>query len=126
MSIAPAGTLSAGFVIGGNTSRTVLIRATGPTLAAAPFNLTGTMPDPMLTLYALNGANPGIIATNAGWGGDPQIAQVSSSVGAFALASSSSADSVLLLTLSPGSYTAQVTSVTGAGGKALVEVFEAP
>jgi len=33
---------------------------------------------------------------------------------------------VLLVTLPPGNYTAQVNSVSAAGGKALVEVFEVP
>ena len=40
--------LIAGFVIGGSTSRTVLIRASGPALI--PFGVTGTLPDPMLQL----------------------------------------------------------------------------
>lgn len=124
--IAPGATLTAGFVIGGDTPLTVLARATGPSLAAAPFNLAGTMPDPMLTLNAVSGATPGIVATDAGWGGDPQIAQVSAEIGAFALSGQTSADSVLLVTLPPGDYTAQVTSATGAGGKALVEIFEVP
>jgi hypothetical protein len=46
-----------------------------------------------------------------------------SSVGAFALTASSK-DSVLLLTLVPGNYTAQVTGVSGTTGVALVEVYE--
>lgn len=38
--------LRAGFVIGGATSRQVLIRTIGPTLAVAPFDVGGAMTDP--------------------------------------------------------------------------------
>ena len=42
--------LFAGFVIGGSTSITVLIRASGPAIGAAPFDVPGTLADPQLTL----------------------------------------------------------------------------
>jgi probable HAF family extracellular repeat protein len=41
--------LIAGFVIGGTTARTVLIRASGPALQA--FGVSGTLPDPELQLF---------------------------------------------------------------------------
>ena len=41
--------LVAGFVIGGSTSKTVLIRASGPALGA--FGLSGTLADPQLQLF---------------------------------------------------------------------------
>jgi len=44
-------------------------------------------------------------------------------VGAFSLPSGSQ-DAAMTLTLSPGAYTAQVTSQGGASGAALVEVYE--
>jgi hypothetical protein len=82
------------------------------------------MADPQVTLYSSVGSIP--LASNAGWGGDPQLAAASSSAGAFAFASTSSLDSAVLITLAPGGYTAVVSSVSGGGGVALVEVYEIP
>jgi YVTN family beta-propeller protein len=115
------GILIAGFVISGSTSQTVLIRASGPALAA--FNVSGLLPDPMLQLY--DGSQT-LIAANFGWGGNPQIASVAASVGAFKWPSSTSDDSAILVTLPPGSYTAQVSGDTGDQGIALVEVYAVP
>jgi|GEM_PF-951743 len=122
----PSGTLTAGFVIGGSTSKTVLVRASGPALAQAPFSLTGTMPDPQLTIHATLAGQDTVLAANAGWGGDPQIATAAGSVYAFAYTSAASHDAAVLLTLPPGSYTAQVSSVSGVGGTVLAEVYEVP
>jgi hypothetical protein len=58
-----AGGLTAGFVIAGNGSKTVLIRAAGPTLGAAPFDLSGTAADPRLALYFGSAS----IASNDDW-----------------------------------------------------------
>jgi hypothetical protein len=112
--------LIAGFAIGGSTARTVLIRASGPALAA--FGVSGTLPDPQLQLYS--GTN--ILDSNDGWGGDPEIASAATSVGAFAWSSSTSNDSAILVTLPPGPYTAQVSGASGDTGIALVEVYEVP
>jgi hypothetical protein len=121
-----SGVLTAGFVIGGLTSKTALVRASGPALQLAPFNLTGVMPDPQLTVHAnLNGQDV-VLAANAGWGGNSEITQTANLVYAFAWTNHSSSDSAVLLTLPPGSYTAQVSSVSGVAGTALVEVYEVP
>ncbi len=112
--------LIAGFVIGGNTARTVLLRAVGPTLAV--FGVTDTLADPRLQLFS--GAT--MVAENDNWGGDPGLTSVGDSVGAFRLASSTSSDAVILATLPPGSYTAQVSGSNGGTGVALVEVYEVP
>jgi hypothetical protein len=112
--------LIVGFVVGGSTARTVLIRASGPALAG--FGLTGTLPDPKLGLFT--GTTE--ITSNAGWGGNAQITTVANTVGAFTWGSPSSADSALLVTLAPGAYTAEVSGVSGDTGIALVEVYEVP
>lgn len=120
--IATGTTLSAGFVIGGGvTARTVLIRAIGPTLGAAPFNLGGVMADPKLELYQAGT----LVAVNDNWGGDAQLTAIGNSVGAFAVSNAASRDAILLLTLAPGPYAAVVSGI-GAGGSALVEVYEVP
>jgi hypothetical protein len=110
--------LTAGFVIGGTTSRTVLVRAVGPTLGA--FGVGGTMSDPKVELYA--GSN--LLASNDNWGGDPQLNTAASSVGAFPF--SDAKDAMLLITLPPGAYSAQVSGANGSSGSALVEVYEVP
>ena len=118
----PAGTvLTAGFVLGGGTARTVLVRAMGPSLT--PFGLPASqvLGDPRLALF--DGASRRI-AGNDNWGGDPQLAAAGEAVGAFRPLAADSTDAMILLTLPPGSYTAQV---TGPGaGTALVEVYEVP
>ena len=46
--------LTAGFVIGGTTPKQVVIRAVGPTIGAAPFNVAGALADPQLTIFGPN------------------------------------------------------------------------
>lgn len=123
LTILPAGgTLSAGFVLGGSTSRTVLIRAIGPTLAG--LGITGLMADPKLTLVTSNGT---FVVGNQGWGGDPVLASIAVQAGGFAFASPSSLDSAVLVTLQPGTlYTAEATSASGGGGEVLIEIYEVP
>ena len=113
----------AGFVIGGTTAKTVLIRASGPTLALSPYSVTGTLPDPALTLTNISSTPNVIVATNTVWGGDPEIAAAATQVGAFPWAASSR-DSAILITLPPGNYTAGVSGASGDSGIALVEVYE--
>ncbi len=115
--------LTAGFVIGGTTAKTVLIRAWGPALVPAPFSVSGAMPDPQLQVY--NGSSV-LLASNAGWGGNAQIVAAGNLVYDYAWSNAGSADSAVLITLPPGNYTAQASSISGAGGTTLVEVFEIP
>ncbi|HMD60542.1 MAG TPA: immunoglobulin domain-containing protein [Opitutaceae bacterium] len=112
--------LIAGFAIGGSTSRTVLIRASGPALV--PFGVAGTLPDPELQLYS--GSN--VLESNGGWAGDAQVSASAASVGAFPWSSPASNDSAILVTLPPGAYTAQVSGASGDTGISLVEIYEVP
>ena len=113
--------LTAGFVIGGSTVKTVLIRAVGPTLGTAAFNVPGAMADPKLDLFS----GQTVINSNDNWGGGDVLAQAFTKVGAFALGVGSR-DAALLVTLLPGNYTAQVTGVNGSAGIALIEVYDLP
>jgi beta-glucanase (GH16 family) len=112
--------LIAGFVVGGSGPKTVLVRASGPALAASPFNVPGTLPDPLLQLYS----GGTVIASNQGWGGSAPIAAAATGVGAFAWADPASSDAALLLTLPPGAYTAIVSGAGGDSGVSLVEVYD--
>ncbi len=112
--------LTAGFVISGSTSKTILIRASGPALSQ--YAIKGFIPDPQISLFS----GSTTLATNAGWAADPQISATATSVGAFSWGSSSTADSALLITLAPGSYTAQITGVSADTGAALIEIYDVP
>ena len=117
--------LIAGFVIGGTTSKTVLIRASGPALTQ--FGVAGVLPDPSLQLFRSNGdGSSTALGSNTGWGGNALIGSTATSVGAFSWGSATTPDSALLVTLPPGSYTAQVSGATGDTGVALVEVYDVP
>ncbi len=112
--------LIAGFVIGGSTSRTVLVRASGPALTQ--FGVPGVLPDPQLVL---NGAG-GALSTNNGWAGDKSVAAIASQVGAFTWVDPTSGDSAILVTLPPGAYTAVASGASGDTGIALIEVYDVP
>jgi hypothetical protein len=117
--------LIGGFVIGGAQSSQLLIRATGPGLAG--YGVSGFLAQPILSVYDSSG---NLVAVNVGWsnGGSAAavaIADAAVTAGAFPLVPGS-ADSAVFLTLSPGSYTAQVTGVGGLTGIALVEVYQVP
>jgi hypothetical protein len=112
--------LTAGFVIAGPSSKTVLIRGIGPALAG--FSVSGALPDPELTVFD---SNQSVVGFNDVWGGTAALQAAFSTAGAFPL-SASSKDSAVLVTLLPGAYTAQVTSAGGSTGIALIEVYEMP
>src|SRR5262249_53041918 len=123
--------LTVGFTITGTGTRNVLIRAIGPTLAAAPFNVAGAATDPQMSPY---GANQTFIQSNDSWGtpvgsGAATAAALSTAftaTGAFPLPSGSK-DAAILTSLAPGQYTATVTPTAGSTtGTVLVEVYEAP
>ena len=125
------GVLIGGFAISGVTPKRVLIRGIGPALVA--FGVGGALADPRLAVYS--GTN--VIAQNDDWSQPTalnplqpvataaEVAAAAQAVGAFALAAGSR-DSAVLVTLAPGSYTAQVSSAGTATGVAIVEVYEAP
>jgi len=121
--ISSSGVLSAGFVIGGNSSIQVLIRASGPTLASAPYNVSGTIPDPKVTVYNSSSV---VLAENTSWGGSTIISAANAATGAFQFLNSTSKDSAVILSLLPGAYTVQATSKSGTSGVVLIEIYEVP
>jgi hypothetical protein len=112
------GSLTAGLALAGSTARTVLVRAVGPGLGA--FGVAGTMSDPQLTLHDSRGP----LGQNDDWDGSTELSAAMAGIGAFALRSGST-DAVLLRTLAPGTYTAEVKPAS-AGGVVLVETYEVP
>jgi hypothetical protein len=113
--------LIAGFVVNENPA-VILVRGVGPGLA--PFNVSGAMVDPQLRIFR----DTELVAENNDWGGatnSASLASTAQAVGAFALPNGSK-DAALLITLQPGTYTAQVSGVNGTTGVGLVEVYEVP
>jgi hypothetical protein len=107
-----------------NAAKTVLIRAVGPQLALSTPPVAGFLIDPQITLYS--GATP--IFSNDNWGDAPNLPDVVAAIakiglGAFA---DGSKDSVMLVTLKKGGYTAILSGVGNTEGVALVEIYEIP
>lgn len=112
--------LIAGFVIAGETSKTLYIRAIGPSLAT--FGVDGPLADPVLRVYSGNT----LLQENNDWtaSNSPEAALIART-GAFALPPGSK-DAALFITLPPGAYTAHASSADDLAGIALMEIFEVP
>lgn len=114
--------LVVGFVIGAmrdqpSVTKRVLVRAVGPTLAN--FGVTGFLKAPLLAVY--NSAGQLCTSTPRN---SSEIAEAHLKTGAFPL-KPDAGDAVMILTLTPGAYTAQVSS-NQATGFVVVDVHEFP
>jgi len=106
--------LIGGFIIGGTTPKTVVVRARGPSLI--PFGITNALANPKLDLYS----GQTVIASNDDWQSAPNAPAINSS----GFAPSNALESAILTTLNPGPYTAIVSGVGTTTGVGIVEVFE--
>jgi hypothetical protein len=114
--------LIAGFVITGDTEKTLLVRAVGPGLTNA--GVSGVLADPVLSIYRRGLTTP--LFQNDDWGAisySDEIAATARAAGAFALVSGSK-DSSLLVRLPAGVYSAVARGINNTTGVALVEVYE--
>ena len=108
-----------GFIVGGGTgpngtgSEKVAIRALGPSLASA--GVKNPLPDPILELHDSNGT--GIFADD-NWQ-DTQGAEIAAS----GFAPPDSRESVIIVTIPPGNYSAVVRGKNDSTGIGLVEVY---
>ena len=107
--------LIGGFIVKGTQSKTLILRAIGPSLSAS--GVTGVLDDPVLEVHD-SGSN--IIASNDDWHDSAQASQIQQS----GLAPSDSREAAILITLAPGNYTAVVSGYGNSGGNGLVEVYE--
>ena len=114
--------LITGFVIGGTVSKQVLIRAAGPAIGQAPFNVPGALADPTLQLFRGNLA----VGQNDEWGtpaaNGVAVTAATARTGAFAFRTGS-ADAALVATLPAGAYTV---TIGGGNGTVLAEIYEVP
>jgi hypothetical protein len=126
-----------GLIVQGSVPKTVLIRARGPSMGAAPFNIGGTLSNPLLRLFS----GSTLIAQNDNWQDAPSCGGFA--CGGAATITSTGLDpcqpnpgqstsppgcnqeSAILITLPPGAYTAIVSGADGGTGVGIVEVFEA-
>jgi plastocyanin len=114
-----------GFIVDGGSSKKVLIRATGPSLAN--FGVAGALGDTTVTLFDSNGQN---IGQNDDWpltqlGGvitSDQVAPIMNS----GHPPTDNHEAAIIATLAPGSYTAIVRGKDSTTGVGLVEIFEIP
>src|SRR5437868_3886323 len=104
----------AGFIISGSTSKKIIVRALGPTLAQ--FGVPGILQDPILELY--NSSN-NRIAFDDNWKNAQQ-----SEIQASGFAPGDDHEAAIVLTLAPGNYTAIVRGVNATVGAALLEVYD--
>lgn len=122
---APTDSIVSGFVISGASERLVLVRGVGPTLTS--FGVADALKNPVLSVYQ----GDRLVATNSAWAGAspdvaPQVVSAFDRSGAFRFIDESSSDTALVLSLAPGTYTAQVKSANGGSGAALLEVNDLP
>ncbi|RKX28844.1 MAG: hypothetical protein DRP71_16935, partial [Verrucomicrobia bacterium] len=107
-----------GFVIAPEGSLTLLIRVVGPTMDGDPFNVSGVISNPKLTVYGTGPNGTSILLfSNDDWGDQVDAAyteQIAAQVGAFAL-KTGGRDAAIVLTLPPGAYTVVGSSADGEG-----------
>jgi hypothetical protein len=111
--------LTPGFVIRGNASKQLLIRAIGPGLAQ--FGVGALLADPQLSVIPAGQSTA--LAGNDNWGGTASLKAAFTAAGAFTIADSSR-DAAVVVTLPPGAYTVVVSGVGNTTGNALVEVYD--
>jgi type VI secretion system secreted protein VgrG len=104
--------LIGGFIITGDASKKVIVRAIGP-------SLTGVSPllaDPVLELHGSDGS---LITSNDNWK-DTQLVAMQNS----GLAPTNDLEPAIIATLAPGAYTAIVRGKNGTTGIGLVEIYD--
>ena len=103
--------LIAGFIITGSGPKNVLIRGLGPSLA--DLNISGVLADPTLELHG------DASASNDNWKDAQRTA-----IEATGIPPKDDAESAILATLNPGSYTAVLAGKDGGTGVGLVELYD--
>ena len=107
--------LIGGFIVRGTQAKTLILRATGPSLSA--MGVANVLNDPVLEVHDSGG---NVIASNDDWNDSPNASQIQQS----GLAPTDSLESAILITLIPGNYTAVVSGYGNATGNGLVEAYE--
>ncbi len=107
--------LIGGFIITGDSSKKVLLRAIGPSLSGSGIN--GALADPTLTLFDSHGVQ---IAFNDDWTTSPDKQAIIDT----AVPPANQKESAILRTLPPGNYTAKLGGAGNMTGVALIEIYD--
>ena len=105
--------LIGGFIIGGDESSQVIVRAIGPSLTGS--GVAGTLSNPILELHTTDGL---LIYQNDNWRADQEQQILDSG-----FAPIDDREAAIIATLPPGNYTAVVRGEANDTGVALVEVY---
>jgi hypothetical protein len=103
-----------GFIITGNASKSVVLRGLGPSLSS--FGLSDLLLDPELEL---RGPNNNLIFKNKNWKDDQR-----SQIEGTNFEPKDDRESVIVITLNAGAYTALLTGKDGTEGIGLVEIYD--
>jgi hypothetical protein len=106
--------LIGGFIVGGRTVKTILVRALGPSLGGSGL---AVLADPMVELHGSDGQ---LIAVNDDWESGSQQSEIS----ATGLQPSDSQEAALIASIPSGNYTAIVQGADGGAGIGLVEIYD--
>jgi hypothetical protein len=104
--------LIGGFIIGGTTSKNILVRAIGPSLGGADI-----LADPLVEVYDSGGQ---LVMMNDNWNTSAQQSEII----ATGIPPSDTRESALIAALAPGNYTAVVRGADGGVGLGLVEIYD--
>ncbi|MEO7165629.1 MAG: kelch repeat-containing protein [Spartobacteria bacterium] len=104
--------LIGGFIVTGNVSKRILLRAIGPSLP-----LSGALADPVLEFYDSAGRS---IATNDNWRDAPNEQEIVDTT----IAPTEESEAAILTRVDPGTYTAVVRGANDSTGVGLVEVYD--
>ena len=102
-----------GFIISGTAHKSIVIRALGPSLAG--HGVKNVLADPVLELYDSTGQ---VIAANDNWTSLP------ANTFPVELEPTNPAESVIAISLPPGSYTAVLQGANNSAGNALCELYD--
>ena len=100
-----------GFIVTGSAAKQIVVRAIGPSLP-----LSGALADPILDVYDASGH---VIASNDNWRTSQQDALI-----AAGFAPADDREAALIISVTPGAYTAIVHGANNSTGIALVEVYD--
>jgi hypothetical protein len=104
-----------GFIATGNASKSLVLRGIGPSLAKS--GIGDLLADPVVTLYA---ADQTVIFQNDNWKEGPQRSQIEGTT----FQPSDDRESVMLVSVAPGNYTAILSGAGQTTGVGLVEVYD--
>jgi hypothetical protein len=108
--------LIAGFIITGSDPKQVVIRGIGPSLSS----VNGNLSDPTLELH--QGSTT--LAMNDNWKTRPDGTSQQAEIEATTIPPTNDLESAIVMTLSPGTYTAILAGKNGGTGVAVVEVYD--